>query len=148
MRLEVVPMTLTDAKVFVGQVHRTHEPPKSGLFAAGLARDGEVVGVAIVGRPKARCLADGFTAEVTRVAIIEDVPNGCSMLYGACWRAARALGYRKLVTYILATEPGTSLRAAGWKCIAEVRGRSWSCASRPRVDKHPTQDKLRWEVEP
>ena len=104
------------------------------------------MGVAIVGRPVARALADEWTAEVTRVAVLDGVKNGCSMLYGACWRAARALGYRKLVTYTLATEPGTSLRAAGWREVASVRGRSWHCRSRPRVDKHPTQDKLRWEV--
>jgi len=72
--------------------------------------------------------------------------NACSMLYGAAWRAAKALGYRKLITYTLASEPGTSLRAAGWSVVGEVRGRSWSCASRPRVDKHPLQDKLRWEA--
>jgi hypothetical protein len=72
--------------------------------------------------------------------------NAPSMLYAACWRAARAIGYRRLITYILDSEPGTSLRAAGWRCLGEVRGRSWSCDSRPRIDKHPTQGKLRWEV--
>jgi hypothetical protein len=71
--------------------------------------------------------------------------NACSLLYGACWRAARALGYRRLVTYTLTTEPGTSLRAAGWRVVGAVRGRSWHCASRPRVDRHPTLDKLCWE---
>src|SRR5690242_9566683 len=115
-RLSLVPITLTDAHEFVRQHHRHHRP---------------VVGVAVVGRPVARGLQDGYTAEVTRLAT-DGCRNACSMLYGAAWRAARALGYRRLVTYILASEPGTSLRAAGWKCLGEVKGRSWDCASRPR----------------
>mgnify|MGYP006888295455 CR=1 FL=1 len=112
----------------------------------GLARDAEVVGVAIVGNPVARMLDDGFTAEVTRLCVLDGVPNGCSMLYGAAWRAARALGWRKLITYTLAEEGGASLRAAGWRCIGEAGGGSWSRESRPRVDLHPTQGKLRWEA--
>jgi hypothetical protein len=68
------------------------------------------------------------------------------MLYAAAWRAARAMGYRRLITYTLLTEKGTSLRAAGYKTLYEVKGRSWDCPSRPRVDTHPTEDKLLWEV--
>ena len=68
------------------------------------------------------------------------------MLYGAAWRAAKALGYRKLITYTLASEEGASLRAAGWEVVGEVKGRSWNTPSRPRVDKNPAQDKFRWEV--
>lgn len=72
--------------------------------------------------------------------------NACSLLYAAAWRAARALGYRRLVTYILASEPGTSLRAAGWRCVAQTSGGTWDRPSRPRVDLHPLQAKLRWEA--
>lgn len=143
--IEIVPLSVTDAREVVRQFHRTHRPPKSGLFAVGIAMDGEIVGAAIVGRPVARGLADGWTAEVTRVAVRDGIKNGCSMLLGACWRAARAIGYRRLVTYTLASEGGISLRAAGWKEVARVRGRSWSCASRPRVDHQPAQEKIRWE---
>jgi hypothetical protein len=103
-------------------------------------------GVAIVGRPVSRVLDDGWTLEVSRVAT-DGVRNGCSMLYGACRRAAFALGYRRLVTYVLSTEPGTSLRAAGWKCVGEIRGKSWNMPGRPRVDKHPIQNRLRWEAQ-
>jgi hypothetical protein len=106
----------------------------------------EVVGVAIVGRPVARGASDGWTAEVTRVAVVEGVGNGCSKLYSACWRAARAIGYRKLITYTLDSEPGTSLIAAGWKTVGQVKGRSWHRPERPRIDRYPLQDKLRWEV--
>jgi hypothetical protein len=97
-----------------------------------------------VGRPVARHLDDGWTVEVNRVAT-DGTRNACSMLYAASWRAARAMGYRRMVTYTLDTEPGTSLRAAGWKIVGEVTARSWSCPSRPRVDKSPHQGKLRWE---
>lgn len=170
--LQIVPCSVQDAKEYVRQVHRTHEPPVSGLFACAVARPvtneelddlgpfetltgGHVkhavmeslviCGVAIVGRPNARELQDGFTADVTRVAT-DGTKNACSILYAACWRAARALGYRRLGTYVLADEPGTSLKAAGWKCLYRVKGRSWHTPSRPRVDRHPTQDKFRWEV--
>jgi hypothetical protein len=99
----------------------------------------------IVGRPVARGLQDGWTLEVVRLAT-DGTPGACSALYSAAWRAARAQGYRRLVTYILAEESGISLRAAGWKEVAAVRGRSWHCPSRPRVDKTPLQDKIRYEV--
>lgn len=138
-------MTLTEARSFVEQHHRHHRKPPSGLFAVGV-ECGSVCGVAIVGRPVARMLdADDYTAEVTRVCTV-GCRNTCSMLYGACWRAARALGYRRLVTYTLPEEGGTSLRASGWKCLGEAGGGTWSRRTRPRVDTHPMQTKLRWEI--
>ena len=143
--LRIVPCTIQDAKSFVAQHHRHHRPPPSALFAVAVANDAGVVGVAIVGRPVARMLQDGWTAEVVRVAT-DGTHNACSMLYGACWRAARALGWRKLITYTLPHEGGASLRASNWKCLGEAGGGSWSRDSRPRVDQHPTQVKLRWEA--
>ena len=145
MSLYVAPLTLREAARFVADHHRHSRPPRGGLFAIAAARDGEVVGVVIVGRPVARHMADGWTAEVTRLCT-DGNRNACSLLYGAAWRAARAMGYRRLVTYTLATEPGTSLRASGWRCVAEVRPQRWHRAGRPRVDLHPLQTKLRWEV--
>ncbi len=137
-------MSISDAQEFVAQHHRHHKAPVGAVFAIGAAAYGEVVGVAIVGRPVARGLQDGWTAEVTRLTTTGAM-NACSMLYRACWRAASAMGYRRLVTYTLATEKGGSLRGAGFTLVGQVQGRSWSCASRPRVDRHPTQDKFRWE---
>jgi L-amino acid N-acyltransferase YncA len=144
--LSLVPVRLREARAFVAVHHRHHKPPQGGLFAVGVARDCQVVGVAIVGRPVARNNADTWTAEVTRVCVLDDQPNACSKLYGACWRAAKALGYRRLVTYTLPEEGGASLRAAGWRLIGGAGGGSWSRESRPRVDEHPTQRKLRWEA--
>jgi hypothetical protein len=143
--LTLNPITLREASAFVAQHHRHHKPPQGALFAISAVCDGHVIGVCIVGRPVARMLADDYTAEVTRLATLGD-RNCCSFLYSAAWRACRAMGYRRLVTYILDTEPGTSLRAAGWKCLGTAGGGSWSRKSRPRFDDHPTQQKIRWEM--
>lgn len=146
--LELAPVTLREARAFVERHHRHHKAPQGGLFAVAVSDGKEVVGVAIVGRPVARMLAaDAYTAEVTRLCTL-GAANACSMLYAAAWRAARALGYRKLVTYTLPEEGGVSLKASGWRCIGKAGGGTWSRADRPRVDEHPTQAKLRWEVGP
>lgn len=100
--------------------------------------------MAIVGRPVARNLDDGWTLEALRVCTTGE-SNVCSFLYGACWRATRALGYRKLVTYTLASEPGTSLRAAGWRVVGEVKPQTWDRPNRARDPGDP-QERLRWEV--
>lgn len=143
--MRLIPITIRDANLFVGRHHRHHKPSQGGLFAVACGDDEEVRGVAIVGRPVARRLQDGWTAEVIRLAT-DGTRNACSMLYAAAWRACRALGYRRLITFILATEPGVSLTAAGWKCVGSTPGKSWSVKSRPRVDRHPLQMRLRWEV--
>lgn len=143
-KLSVERIGLDEANAFVRRHHRHHRRVIGHLFSLGAALNGEIVGVAIVGRPVARGRDDGVTAEVTRLCT-DGTRNACSFLYGACARAAFALGFKRIGTYILASEPGTSLSAAGWRQIAEVRGRSWNTPSRPRVDKHPTQDKLLFE---
>lgn len=144
MTLRIVPTTLREANAYVRQHHRHHRPAR-GCIAVVAVADGDVVrGVAIIGRPVSRVLQDGYTAEVVRVAT-DGARNACSMLYGAAWRAARALGYLRLVTYTLPSEGGASLRGAGFTLIGEAGGGSWSRSSRPRVDEHPTQTKLRWE---
>jgi hypothetical protein len=144
-KMTVERLELGEANAFVREHHRHHKPVIGHLFSIGAALDGVIVGVAIVGRPVARERDDGVTAEITRLAT-DGTKNACSFLYGAAARAAFSLGFKRIGTYILATEPGTSLSAAGWRQIGEVRGRSWSCPSRPRVDKHPTQAKLLFET--
>lgn len=131
--LRIVPVTIQDAKHFVDAWHRHHRAPISALFALGVADGNDVLrGVAIIGRPIPRAYQDGITAEVTRTAT-DGVPNGNSMLYGAAWRAARELGYRRLITYTQGDEPGTGLRAAGWRVLAERPPRAgWDVPSRPR----------------
>jgi hypothetical protein len=146
-KMTIERLELAEANAFVREHHRHHRPVIGHLFSIGAALDGRIVGVAIVGRPVARMRDDGVTAEVTRLCT-DGTRNACSFLYGACARASFALGFKRIGTYILATEPGTSLTAAGWRQIGEVYGRSWSCTSRPRVDKHPTQGKLLFEARP
>ena len=145
--LRAVPLSFKDAADFVRRYHRHHTPPAGHKFSIGAARDGELVGVVIVGRPVARRRDDGMTLEVTRLCT-DGTANACSFLYGAAARAAFALGYTRIGTYILKREPGTSLAAAGWKLIGETPGKSWSVPSRPREDKHPIEPKLLFEKEP
>lgn len=145
-RLHIVPVTFAEAAEFVRRHHRHHKPPVGHKFSVAVAVDGAkgVCGVAMVGRPVSRHLDDGWTVEVNRVAT-DGTKNACSALYGAAWRAAKALGYRKLITYTLPEEGGASLRGAGFRLVGEAGGGSWSCKSRPRVDMAPMQVKLKWE---
>lgn len=146
MSLMLMPLGRDSANDLVKRWHRHHGPVAGYKFAIGVRDEaGELHGAAIVGRPVARALDDGYTAEVTRL-VTDGTPNACSMLYAACWRADRGMGYRRIDTYILASEPGTSLRAAGWRLVGAVRGHSWNTPSRPRVDRHPIEDKTRWEI--
>jgi hypothetical protein len=144
VNLSLVPITFREAAAFIKQHHRHHQPPRGHLFSIAAAKDGEIVAVATVGRPVARMNQDGFTCELTRLAS-DGSRNACSFLYGRAWRVASALGYKRMITYTLSSENGASLRAAGFRLIGEAGGGSWSCPSRPRVDTHPTQIKLRWE---
>jgi hypothetical protein len=142
----LIPTTLKAANAFVKQYHRHHAMVRGCKFCLAVTDEaGAIRGVAIVGRPVSRGLDDGVTVEVTRLCT-DGARNACSMLYRASWRAAAAMGHTRLVTYILESEDGTSLRAAGMRRVELVRGRSWSCASRARVDKHPTTPKWRWEL--
>lgn len=146
MRLHIVPMSLAQANAFVAEHHRHHKPVIGHKFSIGVEdEDNKLRGVAIVGRPVARGRDDGLTLEVTRLAT-DGCSNACSALYSASWRAAKATGYLRLGTYILASEPGTSLTAAGFRLVHEVKGRSWDTPSRRRGDRHPTVDKQLWEA--
>lgn len=144
MGLQVVPISLKEANAFVEMHHRHHKPVVGHKFSIG-ASDGEkIVGVAIVGRPVSRHLDDGWTLEVSRCCT-DGTKNACSLLYGAAWRAARAMGYKKIVTYILVSEHGSSLKASGYKCVGQAGGLRWTGKRRPEVDLCPAQMKLRFE---
>lgn len=145
MSLRICPITIGEAQHFVDEHHRHHKAPRGALFAVCVGNEDGIRGVALAGRPVARPLDDGWTVEVTRCCVLEETPNACSMLYGACRRIAIAMGYKRIITYTLQSEPGASLRAAGFRVVADVRGRSWNAPSRPRIDRYPQQDKLRWE---
>jgi hypothetical protein len=146
--LVIVPVTFRQACAFIAAHHRHHRQPQGMKYAVGVAEDGHLVGVAVVGRPVARHLDDGQTVEVTRTCTL-GVPNANSMLYGAAWRAAKAMGYRKLITYTQHGETGASLRAAGLQPVAWLRARSgWDSPSRGRYS-HGVDgvERIRWEIE-
>jgi hypothetical protein len=144
-KLRHIRIKLPEANEFVSRLHRHHKPVVGHLFSLGAVLDDQLVGVAIVGRPVARMRDDGVTAEVTRLCT-DGTRNACSFLYGASARAAFALGFQRIGTYILASESGTTLKASGWRMIGETKGGSWSRPSRDRNDKHPTEPKTLFEV--
>lgn len=148
MSLQLQPVTFEEAAEFVRLHHRHHLPPVGWKFGVGCNDGQNVVGVVTVGRPVARMLDDGYTLEVTRCCVVEGAKNAGSMLYGAAWRATKALGYRRLLTYTLASEPGTTLRAAGWRELYTTKDRpeGWNMPGRPRVIKAPTGAKTLWEA--
>lgn len=134
MKLEITPINLDEANAFVFELHRHHKPVPGAKFSIAVSdENGKVRGVAIVGRPVARNSDDGWTLEVNRCCT-DGTMNACSSLYGAAWRAAKAMGYRRLITYTLPEEGGASLRASGWKLIGLRGGGNWNVKSRPRVD--------------
>lgn len=151
--LIAVPVTLKQANDFVAAFHRHNKPTQrdAGKFAIACSDGNQLAGVAIVGRPLARVLDDGWTAEVTRVCVGPGAPrNANSFLYARCWNAWRAMGGHRMVTYTLQSESGASLRGAGWRVVAELKPRSegaWGAAGRYREwQSIYGQQKLRWEV--
>lgn len=142
--IELRPVYQAEAFAFIRQHHRHHNVPVGALWWHGAHNDaGDLIGVAIVGRPVARKLDDGLTVEVTRLCT-DGTFNACSLLYGAARRVALDKGYRRGITYTLPEEGGASLRAAGWNYLGNTPGKSWSVRSRPRQDKHPLGEKDRW----
>ncbi len=129
MALTIVPVTFKQACEFIRSHHRHHPPPRGMKFCLGVDSDGQLVGVATIGRPVARNYDDGYTLEVNRTCT-DGTEHANSMMYGAAWRAAKALGYRRLITYTQEGESGASLRAAGYRIIAELEPRAnWAESS-------------------
>jgi hypothetical protein len=145
--MKVVPLTIKAANKVVADWHRHNKPTVGGRFAIGAEEDGILVGVAIIGRPVARMLDGQFIAEVTRLCVIDGAPkNTCSFLYGAARRAWFTMGGKRLITYTLKAEPGSSLRGAGWQ-PTEVKVNKDNWMSRNRDDQAVfNEPKIRWEA--
>jgi len=143
--LQLQPIDYDEACEFICKYHSHHLPPQGWKFGIAVNDGEKVVGVIAVGRPVARMLDDGVTLEVTRCCT-DKTPHVASKLYGAARRAVFALGYKRLITYTLAEEAGTSLIAAGWKEIGVAGGGSWNRESRKRIDTHPIGQKTLWEA--
>lgn len=146
--LKVTPINLEQANAFVLLHHRHHKPVPGTKFSIAVSDEtNKVRGVAIVGRPVARHLDDGWTLEVNRCCT-DGTMNACSMLYGAAWKAAKALGFRRIVTYTLPEEGGASLRATGWLPTFGVGGTPWNNNTRQRAENRHSDNKIktRWEA--
>lgn len=152
--MRAVPLELKDANAYVEKYHRHHKPVSRDKFRVGCEEGGELIGVIQVGRPLSRHLCDGETLEVLRCCT-NGRPNVASFLYSRVARIAREMGYKKIITYILQSELGTSLKASGWELDKDnCGGGTWSTPSRPREltqitlfgteQKYPTERKQRW----
>jgi len=151
-KAEIVPLTLAQARRYVADHHRHNEPPIGHRFSIGLERDGALVAVVIAGHPQARKADDGRTLELLRLTTEGD-RNACSRLYSAAVRAAAAMGYRRVITYTLDTESGSSLLASGFTVDGTSPGSEWKHTDGPRSadrptlfdpPKMPTGPKVRW----
>lgn len=152
--LSIRPITLRKANSYVAQNHRHNLPTNGHKWSIACYDKDKLVGVAIAGQPIARKLDDGLTIEIRRVCT-DGTHNACSKLYGAVARIAKEMGYRRVITYTLISEPGTSLKASGWINCGEAGGVSWNMPSRPREEyqetlfgverKYPNEKKIRWE---
>lgn len=140
--MEIRPISLKEAKEYVDKNHRHHKSPIGHKFSIGLFKGEELIGCAICGRPVSRFLDDKRTCEITRLCTNGN-KNACSMLYGACSRVAKAMGYRKVITYTLISESGVSLKASGFVCEGMAGGKIWT-GSRMRDNGVPKEKKLRW----
>lgn len=143
--MKAVPIGWREAKAFVESTHRHHFSPQGWKFGLGAEHDGKLCGIVMVGRPVSRMLDDGRTAEVIRLAT-DGTKNACSFLYSRARRASLELGYSRVITYILESESGTSLRASGWSFVSVAGGGSWSRPSRSRENKAPLEKKQLWEA--
>lgn len=154
--LEIRPISYRKAMDFICREHRHNKKTQCPKFCVSCWNGPQLVGVAVAGNPVARLLNDGLTLEIRRNCT-DGTRNACSMLYGACVRIARAMGYRKCITYTLQSEPGASLRASGWVAVAESAGGSWDRPSRPATnmivnlfgveEKYSLEPKIRWEID-
>lgn len=142
--LRLIPVSLKEANAFVAAHHRHHKPVTGHKFSIGCEQEERLVGVVIAGRPVSRYLDNGLTLEVTRLCTTGG-KNVCSMLYAAAARAAKAMGYRRIITYTLETEDGASVRAAGWTCCGPAGGTCWTGKRRPAVPPYPAVKKRRYE---
>lgn len=147
--LKVQPISIAHANAFVEQNHRHHGKKTGCRFAIACVDEEGLHGVAICSNPVGRNADDGLTLEVARLCT-DGTRNACSILYGACARIAKDMGFRKIQTYILASENGTSLKASGWICEGEAGREAWEkhASERTKARKKYQQASLFPKKEP
>lgn len=141
--LKIKPIDFKTAAKYVDENHRHHSRPVGHKFSIACWDDDRLCGVAMVGRPVSRYLDDGETLEINRLCT-DGTKNACSKLYASAWRAAEAMGYQRIITYTLESEPGTSLRAAGWTCLGRAGGKKWTGKRSGKTPNYPEEYKLKW----
>lgn len=142
--LKARPLTIKQANELIISLHRHHKKVQGHRFSIGAMDGDEIVGAVVVGRPVARAVPQYEVAEVTRL-VTNGHKNACSFLYAAAARAAKAMGFLKIQTYILESEPGISLKAAGWQIEKKTKGGDWNTpARRGRRTDQPQVKKQRW----
>ena len=146
MALEIRPCSFQEAREFVAENHRHNKPPVGHKFSIACYDGGRLCGVAMVGRPVSRYYDDGRTLEINRCCT-DGTRNACSILYAHAWRAAKALGYKRIVTYTRRSEPGASLRAAGFICDGEAGGTHWTGKRYEQLELPLDEMKVRWRKE-
>lgn len=142
-KYQIRPITFREASDFVNQHHRHHKATVGCKFCIGLYEEETLIGCAVCGRPVSRRYDDGMTCEINRVCVLENKPNACSQLYGACCRIAKDMGYTKIITYILESELGTSLKASNFTCEGIAGGTHWT-GERNKGQPIPHEMKTRW----
>lgn len=140
--MTIQPITFKQACEFINQHHRHHRATVGCKFSIGLFDGEKLVGVSVCGRPVSRYLDDGLTCEINRLCT-DGTKNACSMLYGASCRVAKAMGYKKVITYILESENGASLKASNFVCEGVAGGKHWT-GKRNRGQSIPNEMKTRW----
>ena len=152
MSLEIIPITIRAANEFVEMYHRHNKKVQGARFAVGCISNNELVAVGIVGRPVARKLDNGLTAEITRLCAKPEAPkNACSFLYGRCWRIWQQMGGKRMITYTFRKEAGGSIRATGWRMIGATKGfgdhlKGWQTRANREKQENVKEPKFRWEI--
>jgi len=146
-KLRITPLTLKQANQLVKVLHRHHKPVVGHRFSIGCVdENGKLVGAAIVGRPTGRKNPQYTCAEITRL-VTDGTPNACSMLYGACARIAKNMGFERIQTFILDSETGISLKASGYVFDCISQGGDWNQPSRGgRRTDQPQEAKQKWII--
>lgn len=145
--MTIAPVTLKDANEFVFTYHRHHKPCTGHKFSISVRDEfGMIHGVAICGRPVSREMDDGYTLEINRVCT-DGTRNACSMLYGACVRAAKAMGYRRVITYTLESEDSASVKASNFQYDGIHGAKMWRGKRSGRDNGVPAEMKKRWVIE-
>ena len=140
--MNIRPITFRQASDFINKYHRHHKATVGHTFSIGLCDAAQLVGCAVCGSPVSSHLDDGVTCEINRLCT-DGTKNACSKLYGACCRIAKEMGYERIITYILESENGASLKASNFVCDGVAGGTHWT-GERNKGQNIPNEMKTRW----